>query len=173
MRLSNNSWHAKLNTFVYGYRYLDSVDCLCPYFWGTLLAILCVPVWLIGHGIARLLDVIDESGISLPRLNISYDTQRKIGLGVAYGLLFGAVVGITFGILNAITEYGLINVLILIGLIALAVVGLIGLALLLINLAERYNDWRYDHPREKKPNLLMEFVKAKKNKHCPLVEWTE
>ncbi len=169
MKLNKNSWHARANEYVYGWSYLDNVDCLCPYFWGTLLAIFLTPLWALGHGIVRVIDALPETNVNLP--SISQRTKNRIGTTFAYGF-FGLMITlltIAFGL--AVIKYGLLNVLIVIGAIALVVSGVIGLFFLIMVIKEKYDDWRWDHPKEKKPNLFMEFVRAKKNKHCPLVEW--
>ena len=168
MKLNRNSWHAKINTFVYGWMYLDTVDCLCPYFWGTLLAILLTPLWIIGKGVGRLIDAIPATNYTLP--SVSDKTKNRVGLGIAYSLFTLAIMGLTFAILYTAFMYGIIFVLMWVGIIALMAGALLGLIFLIILIKERYDDWRGDHP--KKPNLLMEFIRAKKNKHCPLVEWT-
>ncbi len=173
MKLNRNSWHAKINSFVYGWMYLDTVDCLCPYFWGTLLAILLSPLWVLGKGIGRVIDAIPDTNYQLP--SMSNKTKNKIGLGIAYTLFVLAMMGATFAILYSVYMYGIIHVLFWIGVIAGITAGLVGLLYLAVLIKERYDDWRWDHPKEervKKPNLFMEFVRAKKNKHCPLVEWT-
>lgn len=172
MKLNRNSWHAKLNIFVYGWSYLDSVDCLCPYFWGTLLAIFLSPWWALGKGLARTIDAIPETNYQLP--SMSDETKDKVGLGIAYSVFTLAIMGITFSILHNIAVHGLIHVLWVIGVIALVTGVVVGFIIGCAFAKWKYDDWRSEHPKEekeKRENLLMEFIKAKKNKHCPLVEW--
>ena len=173
MKLSKNSWHARLNTYIFGEYYTRSVDCLCPYFWGTILAILCLPLWLIGHGIGYIIENFPETGWHAPKLNMSYDTKQKIGNIVGYGfLVFIAVIAI-IGLTMAIIEYGIIHVVFWIGIGIGFICGFIVFASAMFWIKEKYDDWRSDHPKEHKPNLLVEFIKAKKNKHCPLITWEE
>jgi len=168
---SPKSWHAKLNRYIYGKNYLDGVDCLCPYFWGTILAGILLPFFMIGKGIAFVIDHIPAVNIDLPTIDMSYKTRNRIGSVVLYGLLGILVSVLIFGLYLAIIKLGLIVVLIVIGSVAGVIAGIIGLIFLGYWIRDKYEDWRYDHPKEDKPNLLIEFIKAKKNKHCPLVKW--
>ncbi len=170
-KFSKNSWHAKLNKFIYGKWYLEGVDCLCPYFWGTILAGILLPLWLIGRGIGWIIDRVPSTNIKRPRLNISDRTKHIIGKVLGYSALFGFVTFITVAFGLFIIEFGIIHVLFWLGVGAGVIGASIGLAYVVIKIKERYEDWRYNHPKEKKPNLFIEMVKAKKNKHCPLVQW--
>ena len=176
MKLNRNSWHAKLNGFIYGWSYVYNVDCLCPYFWGTILAGFLLPFWLLGHGIVKIADAMPETNIHFPTM--SQNTKDKVGKGLGYGFICFMLTAITIYILDSIVEFGLIHVLYWFGVIAGIAGGIIGLIVLSVFLKVRYDDWRYEHPKKSKPkkknpNLLVEFIKAKKDKHCPLVEWVD
>lgn len=167
MKLKRDSWHAKLNAFVYGSGYLESVDCLCPYFWGTLLAILISPLVLIGKGIAVCIGAIPH--VNVPSMDLK--TKNKVSNIIGYGCLAFITTLVTALIVSALIEFGLMYVLYWIGVIAGVTGAVTGVVFFGIWIKYKYDDWRDDHPKEDKPNILMEFVKAKKNKHCPLVQW--
>lgn len=173
MKLSKNSWHARVNKFIFGEDYLESVDCLCPYFWGTILAIVAVPLWLIGHGISRIIDAVENTGFTFPQLHVNITVKRIIARTIGYTSLFSFVGIIAYMIGLAIIKYGIVLVLIWLGLAVGIFAGFCGLVYGISLLKEKYDEWRLGHPKEKKPNLLIEMFKAKKNKHCPLVSWVE
>jgi len=172
MKISKNSWHARLNEYIYGVYYIRNVDCLCPYFWGTILAMFALPLWLIGRGIGYIIDHTPDNWHA-PKINMSYDTKERLGNIMAYGFLIFMVSIMIIGLAMAIVEYGVIHVLFWVGVAVGFIGGIIGFIFLMSLVKGRYDDWRHDHPKEHKPNLFMEFVKAKKNKHCPMIEWDE
>ena len=51
MKIGKYSWHAKLNEYVWGDWYVRHATNLCPYFWGTVLACLVVPLVAMFKGI--------------------------------------------------------------------------------------------------------------------------
>jgi cytochrome c biogenesis protein CcdA len=148
---------------VFGRFYIKNVDCLCPYFWGTILALIALPIVLIGKGIDKI------PHVNFPHVN---DERRRqlgsIGAYVFIGLLSFFVSAI---ITLMLIKYGLITVLFWVGVIGGVFGSLIGLVFLGAFLKQEYDDWRNEHPKQDRPNLLLEFIKAKKNKHCPLVNW--
>lgn len=167
-----NDWHAKFNDFVYGWGYSESHNNLCTYFWKTILAFFFIPFVIVGKGIAYAaskvhVDVPDMSD-KIP--HVSGKTQKYIGQGVL--VLFIAWIGfMCFFIGN---EVGFDKLAIAILAIAGVVGGLIGLIYLVICIQERYEEWRYNHPKkERKPNMLISMIKAWKNKNCPMVTWEE
>ncbi len=165
MKLKRNSWHGKLNSFTWGKGYLEDVDCLCPYFWGTVAAILGFPLTLLAKGIIYLIEHIPSTNWSAP--TISENTRHKIAVVTAYsGLALGVYI-LTYIIVSSIVTFGLLQTLIWIGIVtgivALVVVFSVGVVKIIESLERR----------EKRPNLLIEMFKAKKNKHCPLVSWID
>ena len=194
MKLGKNSWHAKVNKFIYGSYYLEDVDCLCPYFWGTIIAMFAVPIWLTGYGIAKIIDTIEDQGWSLPKrrhifvsknqgwslpkrrhIFVSKNQKDIIGKIIGYSFLFIIASMITIAIGLAIIEYGLAHVLFWTGVVLGVVGAFIGIVFLAVYLKERYDEWHDSNTiaTQKKPNLLVEMFKAKKNKHCPLVSWVD
>ena len=168
---SKNSWHARLNRYIYGWSYVENVDCLCPYFWGTILAILALPLWLLCKGVGCVIDYIEDKGWRIPRPNISRNTKNKINNIIGYGFLGLLctifVVGIGFAIIN----YGIWEVLKWAGILLGVIGACFGVALFGICIYQRYQDWRDEHPRSRRPNIVIQYIKAKKDKHCPRVIW--
>lgn len=160
MKLSKNSWHARINTYVFGSFYIDGVDCLCPYFWKTIVALLVSPL-------VFAINRVEDLGIEVP--SMSTDMQNRVGRIVMW-VAFGAIIigSFIFAILD--WEKFIIGVII-IGVVTGSVTGFMYGGIWIKN---KWEDWRYDHPKEKRerrPNLMVEFIRAKKNKHCPLITW--
>lgn len=171
-RFSKKSWHAKLNKMIIGESYLNNVDCLCPYFWGTLACIGIFPLFLMYKGIEKGLQALPKTNIKMP--NISRCTKDKLQMIVAYSALILAVTSVSALVTSKIIELGVWEVLLWTGLIAGIIVILGGCIVGAVKLAEHIERWYNNKPKkEKKPNLLLEMIKAKKNKHCPLLRWKE
>lgn len=160
MKLSKNSWHARINTYVFGSSYIDKVDCLCPYFWKTIIALLVSPLVFI-------INRVEDLGIEVP--SISTDMQNRIGRIIMWTAFGAIIIGLfVFAILN---WEKFIIVMAVIGIVIVSVTGFMYGSIWIKN---KWEDWRYDHPKEKRerrPNLMVEFIRAKKNKHCPLITW--
>lgn len=175
MNISKGSWHVRLNDYIYGYGYTASVHSLCPYFWKTILAIILLPLVAICRVTAS---KIDESDLSMPNNpipSISDQTRSYIGKG----LLVMVILMIGIGLSQVGDSMGWFTL----AKIILAILGVIGaifgFVYLIVCLEEKYSDWRYEHPKkdkpykEPKPNILLEYLKAWKNKNCPLLELVE
>ncbi len=164
-KFSKKSWHAKLNRFTWGSDYLDNVDCLCPYFWGTICAIMGIGLTLLAKGIKYAVENFPRTNWTLP--SFSEETKHRCSMFTAYTMVGLAGFGATYGFLWSVATYGIIHTLFWIGVFVGIFFALVGLALLLIKIAEKINN------REKRPNILMEMIRAKKNKHCPLLQWND
>jgi hypothetical protein len=183
VRIQKGAWHTKLNDYVYGWRYSEKANNLCPYFWGTILATIIFPFIVIPKELLRVWDDGDhempsmpESNISLPEMpSISKKTQMNIGK-------------VSLLTVTALVVYGVYGLGELVGWYEFAfwtgvVVGIIGLIALIckavIICGEHYSDWRYDHPhkskpyKEKTPSMTIEYLKAWKKNHCPMLEWED
>ncbi len=148
MRLSKNSWHVHLNDFVYGYGYSEDTNNLCPYFWGTILAIIgAIPVLVI-RGLSNTL----SNGVKVCLLR--------------YGL---ASFWITVGALTGMTWFIVLGVILIFFNLILYNTAIFD------NIAKRLFGWgkpKKSKPhKERKPHMTIEMFKGWKNKHCPMVEW--
>ena len=165
LKLKRNSWHGKLNQFTWGKGYLEDVDCLCPYFWGTVAAIVGFPITLLAKGLIYTIEHIPSTEWTTP--SISEESKDKVLKFTGFSMLWLAVFGISYGITHSIVYWGLLHTLVWIGIFVGIGAGILGLTIAISKLIDIINK------REKRPNLLVEMFKAKKNKHCPLVSWID
>jgi uncharacterized membrane protein len=165
MKLSKQSWHYKLNKL-----YTHGVPRnLCGYFWRTVwycvalipTALLFIPFWIIS-----LLDkedrIFDKTG-----------TQGFVDQYPAV-LLLDAIL---------FTGYSMITMFFIWhtdikGFDAIRMVfGGIGWFLVLIGIAygieQKIRERRKGKQKQKRPNIFVEYIKAKKNKYCPIIEWED
>lgn len=146
MKMSVNSWHFRIYNYVNGY---PSHISLCKYFWSAIGSTLILPL------------------VALWRL-FSVDTQDKITLSICIGVL------VAFNIAWAWFNW----------LALLSVYGGIG-AMLGIIYGVNWLKNKFYHPKPKPPkakkpktvkakhpNIVLEYLKARKRKVCPIIEWT-
>ena len=164
MKADNESIHRKFNNWAWGYSIYAIDSNLCAYFWGTLLAIIASPLILLGKTLGYIIDHIDIN-INWPTLpTMSRETEHRILVVMGHTVLAGC----TIGYLLLVIYLGF-DVLFWTGAVIGAVVGCILVGILLGMAADKY---RESHPKkDKNPNLAWEWIKAKKNKNCPLLEW--
>ena len=164
MKLNKKSWHAWFYKMLYGWD-RKFPNNLCAYFWKMLLSIIVAPVLLL-----VCLPLYIEGLISKRdhhRDGYFHDAHiiASIFAWIGLFLIFSGVYVWFAGWesnwhIPAITLYGILAVII------------IGLIL------NYYDEKRIKSPKnthlvEKKPNVFIEFIKAKKNKYCPKIEWEE
>ncbi len=162
MKASNESIHKRFNEWAWGSSLYAIDGNLCAYFWGTLLAIVFSPLILLGKTIGYIIDHVDiDVNINYPTIpSISYDTKDKINSAIGHTVLAGSTIGYLL-------------LCIYIGFDVLFWTGACGACILLVITAGYIRDrYRENHPKkDKTPNLAWEWIKAKKNKNCPLLEW--
>ncbi|UJJ22089.1 hypothetical protein [Erwinia phage Virsaitis27] len=156
MQIDRNSWHFKLNKFYSGNEWKIPTS-LCPYFWKT--AFFTLFAFIKAVGVASL--------------------AWMLGNGLTVWLL--GVVGITTGsVVTAISS-------VFVGLILIAAIGAVcfGIAFGVHWLTEWVKDYleerKYQKEKErresgippKEPSLMMSFIKAKKSKFCPSIEFVD
>ncbi len=150
MKANQKSWHRYLNDFVYGQGYSLNNTNLCPYFWGTLAAIIGVIPLAIFKGI---------------RHPIPLQYRRNVGIGAFIAMIGGII------ILGCVVDFTkTITILTMIGIL---VGGLFGLLFAAIGIADLYRKARPAKYKAPKPNMFWEMIKAWKNKHCPRLEWED
>ena len=179
MKLNQNSISSKLYRWFYGTNVLPNN--LCPYFWKLVLAwlvlipysLVCAPV-IVAELIDKDYKYQDNS------------TGKRIGFSVLiYFMLFCissmlSVIGLLFITPEKDTFYMFMVTLGIMIWAAAIVVGVIeGVgALKEWNYSRKIN---YDEngrriwgePKEQKTYLVVEFTKAKYNKYCPKIDWTD
>jgi hypothetical protein len=154
MKISKNSWHYKLNKLAqtaacYDLSYGMS---LCQYFWYTVFAVLKI-IGTVAVGLFMLFAVsfIFYVFVLTPINSLSY-------------LLFdlGFDTDIEVGIIILIAE-----------LVLITLAGLLAAARGEIDVFPKWFKFKTNKPKqdkESKPNLIFEYIKAKKAKVCPLVK---
>ena len=168
MKLSKTSWHYLL----FRNSYNRGVPCnLCPYFWMLLWAIVCFPfnfIWnlpsLIIHTISK---IWDKNGF--------LDWNEKVYFGDRFKISL---------LINLLTSCLISMILIWFKQNEFSITfGVIGYVILVIILGFLIQEWYKSRPKkikqgvgkiykEPKPNILVEFIKAKYNRYCPKIEWT-
>jgi hypothetical protein len=173
MKLSQNSIGAKLYRWFYSTNRMPQN--LCPYFWKLVIMYTVL---------------IPYSILSLPLILMDWKepehrtTGERLGMGFIIWFLFFLVICMfsLFGLFIAIPTkdsfYSLMIVAGSMGWIATIVIGGIELYKHL-KFKWETKDIKYDKDgyriwepaKEKKPNLIVEMVKAKYNKYCPKIDW--
>jgi len=177
MKLNANSLNAKLYCWFYGERRHRLPNNLCPYFWKLVLAwILVVPyaLFTIPVVLSELFSKSYENGDmkTLSRVGISL----VIYVGLFILLCMGTAVATLFTTFAKGTFFGEIwfgGVLFwVIGICVGVYHGIKALGEYIIESSIPRDEHGYRIYTEKKPNLVVEFVKAKYNKYCPKIDWT-
>ena len=176
MELKTNSVSARVYREVYNTRHMP--ESLCPYFWKLVLAYPLIVV---------LLPLLIPTWIMMKFQKDEPDTDFPIGAKALMGVLMYGFVVIIFvvGVFISsswITYYqGTAMYSLYFGggfitLILGVVCGYFGIVSLYQQHRRRRRERLYDEdgnysPIEEKPNLIVEFVKAKYNKYCPKITW--
>jgi len=161
MKSTKNSWHAKLYLFSYDSKLPDN---LCPYFWKVILgAILFVP---------RLIFRLPYYGMEKIGVS-SYEPVKRdqTSLGfmgwVICDLLF-LLMYITYHLIKAMfgaysynSDAANLGILIYSGMVCVV------LYIKINSYRKRYSETKSE------PGLIKSFIKAKYNKLCPRIEWTD
>jgi len=178
MKLNANSLNAKLYCWFYGVGSYQLPNNLCPYFWKLVLAwILVLP-----YGLLCTPFILTHELFSKSYRNGDNKFGERIGIStIMYMMLFvlfalGVAVGALFttyvkgGLFYKVLPGG-----ILFWLLFFCVGIYHGIKALVEKLRETkkvYDENGYRIYPEKKPNLAVEFVKAKYNRYCPKITWT-
>ena len=177
MKLNSNSISSKLYKWFYGTEGLPNN--LCPYFWKLVLA------WLI---------LIPYSMVCIPViLSEIFDKDYKYydnstGKRIGFSLLIYFMVFVVFSMLSLFglffiePEVGSLYMnMVITGVFVWITTVVIGI----IEGVKYFKEWnrerkiKYDEsgriinnrPTEKKPLLIVEFIRAKYNRYCPKIEW--
>jgi len=150
MKISTNTWHRKLNQFTYGdgpfetYNGKQINTNLCKYFWRTVCSILLLPL-ILGWRY-----LIPES------FQIEHrDMTVVIAILFGIGLVAALATGIWFLVFAPPAIIGVFAGFVYLGFVII----------------DKYKERKSAHPY--KPSIFKEYIKAKKNKYCPIVEWEE
>ena len=169
MKINYNSLSAKM------FRYFYTTDTmptnLCPYFWKLLVAmILFVPYYV----------------LTIPTKVLNFgdaDTNKEhIARSIIIWVLVFTVCCTLFAIGTLVLDVyydentsPLLYFIQYIGFTGLVLLGCVLVAVIIVFFEKKYNDImgsRGRKPRkEPKPNLIVEFLKAKYHRYCPQITW--
>lgn len=156
MNISKTSLHAKIYKTVYGDRFPNN---LCPYFWKMVLSlIIIIPLLLISLP-KIILDKINKNE-SEPLVNAE-NWGGGFGIYIALFAVFTMIYCWFFPFRG--NDLASIGYAIWIG------IGIVTLGISLAKLIDMYRE----RNKEKNPSIVSEFIKAKKNKYCPKINWIE
>ena len=179
MKLNSNSISSKLYRWFYGTNVLPNN--LCPYFWKLVLSWLVLIPYSLVCAPVIILELMDK--------NYKYhdnSTGKRIGFSIlTYFILFCigcalSLIGWFFITPEKDSFYMFMGTLGSFIWIIAIVVGLIE-GIKLIKDWNRKRKIKYDdngrriwsEPKEEKTYLIVEFTKAKYNKYCPKIDWTD
>ena len=185
MKLNHNSFSAKVYRWFFMKTEMPSN--LCPYFWKLVLAFtLSVPV-LIVTAVYELFFIKNQS-----KKPADSPSERFV-----LGLLCWPVLFLTVAVLSPILLFwitpennSILWNLISAGIVTWAIAIIFGIIAGVKHLKEKRDDVKWNNRNsdnvydengnwipledriiEKKPNLIVEFIKAKYNKYCPKIDW--
>lgn len=182
MNLQTNSWHAKLYLFYFGTGYSWNEDKeevlnrlpknLCPYVWKLFLGILLTPIMLPFYFFASFIYFVGDLIAPHWDFDMIKDELKETGLLSKSGVLCFFTTVVTLLIPSILV--GMICIfwskngtIMKLGVLGWTIFVIAGTAAVIY-----YFSTREKKPKgEKKKYLLTEFIKAKYNKNCPIIEW--
>lgn len=155
MKIKRTSWHAKFYKAIYVTDTLPTN--LCPYFWKLVLAVITLPITSVSF-FGKCYRFADRFSWLAATIFIEV---------VVFAI--GMLLSVIFGLVDPESqinwrEFFIANGM---GVVGCAAIVLIGYH------CDKLSKREYKEPKVKQPNVLVEFVKAKKNKHCPMIEWED
>lgn len=190
MKLNPRSWHAELYCNAYGKDYDQLPNNLCPYFWKLIIILVLLPItWPVA-----LFNRIEGR---------SYSGYATMGMPLFIAVLFsfaGLPAGVPilinfhlppdqrfddlyhrFGALAPIVcvEIGYMAIIFM---LAIIILNIKLIAFIIKSLPKNPQKKVYPQPlswdppapkKTHKPNILIEFIKAKYNNYCPKIDWQE
>lgn len=180
MTLNTNSLNAKLYCWFYGKTAYHLPNNLCPYFWKLILAwVLLVP-----YALFCTLYILTHEIFDTKYENGDHKTGERMGIS----LLLNGIILMLLLMINVVVWFfvdydpkSIFSELLFPG--GMIWVVSIGFGIYHgIKALDEYikesriprdeNGYRiYSEPKEKKPNLIVEFVKAKYGQYCPKIDW--
>lgn len=161
MKLSTNSWHSKLHEYMYAG---DLPKSLCPYFWKLVIGVLLViPVTIIYLPFFLFYSPKKFDGLIHWRLAVGIGTANAICVLVC-GILW------LIGIRTYLTEIFALIALLAIGIFTV-IMTITGIGILVEKIPSKRKPRKPKLRKDPKPNLLLEFIKAKYERYCPKIYW--
>lgn len=180
MQLKTNSLNAKLYCWFYGKPTYQLPTNLCPYFWKLVLA------WtlLVPYSLFCVLYILTHELFDSKYENGDHQTSERLGVS----MMLNGITFMLFLMINVIVWFfvdydpkscftEMLGPGIMIWVVAICFGGYHGIKALIEYIKESRiprdaNGFKiYREPKEKKPNIIVEFVKAKYGKYCPKIDW--
>jgi len=134
---------------------------LCPYFWKLVLAIVTLPLTVFSFPFTN---------------NGSFGDRFATLFAIAFCELctasIGALVSMLFRWIDPHTPITL-NDLGIANAVGLSVFAIVAVVAYIEHLISSKKENSKSIAKEKKPSIIIEYIKAKKNKHCPMIEWED
>lgn len=180
MKLNANSLNAKLYCWFYGKSSYHLPNNLCPYFWKLVLA------WalLVPYSLFCTLYILTHEIFDTKYENGDHKTGERMGISLMLnGILFllFLMINVIVRIFVAYDPKSVFSELLGPGIMVWVIVIGFGLYYGVKALVERIKESRiprdengyriYPEYKPKKPNLIVEFVKAKYGQYCPKIDW--
>jgi hypothetical protein len=166
MKISEQAWHVKANWISFRWepnKYYPIS--LCPYFWMTVAACILMPFILL------LRPVYVRWARTPPWSEAKKEKVAKYGLIANFAVIGGS--WIWFAVVYALA-HGL-WMLLRWAEVGAVLLGLIGAVIVLVfemyDLYSTYHVEKERPPKPKQPSIVVAWVKAKKSKVCPIIEW--
>lgn len=160
-----NSWHARIYKYFYNIDNNELPDNLCAYFYKSLFSILLFIPYALFEIPSRVFPDVGRN-----------TNVNKIFRGLVF--YFGIFLIISFFIKIIEIFYYDFNLhpkldkCIILGFSMVCIIIMFGIFVLIGYLFKTIkNKFFHKHNESQKTNLLLEFIKAKKNKYCPKIEW--
>lgn len=163
MKASKKSLHARLYQFTFTTSLPEN---LCPYFWKLVWAVIV----FIPNFIIQLPSLIVDKLYKDKWMDCA--DHRDNGLSIYRWMFFLFVYfGITWHWIKAMFHcYSYSYVAANLGLAVNAIIGIVLIFAISIEWQNRIEE-RKNKKREKKPSIIIEFIKAKYYKYCPKIDW--
>lgn len=152
MNISRNSWHYRMTAFTLDYFSRSPSNSLCLYFWQVVLS----PFILIGAAAIILMAILASAVVML----------YGIGAIVNDILVWANVLPHSFKQIPGIFNYRAV-------ISSLLIVLVVVLYLLRTEIKNRLGIKERNEDEEKEPNFVIAFVKAKKQKICPVITFKD
>lgn len=158
MKISTNTWHYKMNEYVYDMLNKNISNSLCGYFWQTVFA----PIIVFIFTVLGLLAIII----------LSWGAFYLVGALFSQLLVWINVLPESFTLLKNVFNWRFIPMSILFDVLVVGV-------FYSKHKYSSYKERKIEEAKEKgiqidsKPLLVVEYIKAKKRKICPLIEFTK
>lgn len=172
MNLSERSWHARLWYLSYGkHKYLPTN--LCPYFWAVFSAvILILPVILFELALIVYVKVYNE--VSDSHEDILEDNGLINPIPISIGIVFNTIafvlismIGMWFTLDSKKSPFNAL------GILGWGVFVALTIRHFYLIVKDKRKQRKGLIVEDNKPNIFVEFVKAKYKKHCPIINWSE